>query len=108
MKEPTNLTQQIKVKVEDDRTGMSVETLKRAFADNLYYIQGKNQFLATPYDYYMALAYTVRDRLLQRWIKTLETYTRKNTKTVYYLSAEFLMGRQLTNNLLNLGIYDRL
>lgn len=108
MKEPTNLTQQIKVKVEDDRTGMSVETLKRAFADNLYYIQGKNQFLATPYDYYMALAYTVRDRLLQRWIKTLETYTIKNTKTVYYLSAEFLMGRQLTNNLLNLGIYDRL
>nr|WP_071107402.1 glycogen/starch/alpha-glucan phosphorylase [Moorena producens] len=108
MKEPTNLTEQIKVKVEDDRTGMSVETLKRAFADNLYYIQGKNQFLATPYDYYMALAYTVRDRLLQRWIKTLETYTRKNTKTVYYLSAEFLMGRQLTNNLLNLGIYDRL
>ena len=49
------------VQVEDDRTGMSIETLKRAFADNLLYIQGKDESSATLHDYYQALAYTVRD-----------------------------------------------
>jgi starch phosphorylase len=97
----------LKIQIEDDRTGMSVETLKRAFADNLYYIQGKNEFLATPYDYYMALAYTVRDRLLHRWINTTTSYIKKDVKEVFYLSAEFLMGKQLGNNLLNLGLYER-
>jgi glycogen phosphorylase len=100
-------TEGVQVQIEDDRTGMTVETLKRAFADNLYYIQGKNETLATPYDYYMALAYTLRDRLLHRWINTTTTYIEKDVKSVYYLSAEFLMGCQLTNNLLNLGLYER-
>ena len=105
---PISATEQSsQVWVEDDRTGMTVETLKRAFADNLYYIQGKNEFLATPYDYYMALAYTLRDRLLHRWINTTTTYINQKNKAVCYLSAEFLMGRQLGNNLLNLGLEER-
>ncbi|MBW4690352.1 MAG: glycogen/starch/alpha-glucan phosphorylase [Lyngbya sp. HA4199-MV5] len=92
--------------VEDDRTGLSVETLKRAFQDNLFYIQGKFPKIATQNDYYMALAYTVRDRLLRRWLTTAETYTQQGVRTVAYLSAEFLMGPHLGNNLISLGIYD--
>ncbi|OCQ89360.1 glycogen phosphorylase [Nostoc sp. MBR 210] len=91
---------------EDDRTGLSKETIKRALADNLFYIQGKYPGTATLNDYYMALAYTVRDRMLQRWFKTTEAYTKKGVKVVSYLSAEFLLGPHLSNNLINLGIYD--
>lgn len=93
--------------VEDDRTGMEMETLKRAYRDNLYFLQAKDEYLATSYDFYMALAYTVRDRLIHRWIRTVQTYINDNAKIVYYLSAEFLMGRQLQNNLVNLGLYDK-
>jgi starch phosphorylase len=96
------------VQIEDDRTGLSIETLKRAFLDNLFYIQGKFPALATKNDYYMALAYTVRDRLLRRWLNTAETYINTQARTVCYLSAEFLMGPHLGNNLINLGIYDQI
>ena len=52
----------------------------------------------------MALSYVIRDRLLHRWINTAATYTRQGSRTVAYLSAEFLMGPHLGNNLVNMGI----
>ncbi|KAI9129932.1 glycogen/starch/alpha-glucan phosphorylase [Acaryochloris sp. CCMEE 5410] len=102
----TDLSATQAVQFEDNRTGRSVETIKRAFADNLFYVQGKIPATASQNDYYMALAYTVRDRLLQRWLATAETCMQPQVKVVAYLSAEFLEGPHLGNNLINLGIYD--
>ena len=90
----------------DDRVALTKDALKRSFLYNLFYMQGKFPALATAYDYYMALAYAVRDRMLQRWNSTASAYTQQGSRTVAYLSAEFLMGPYLGNNLINLGIHD--
>ncbi|MEQ1579453.1 MAG: glycogen/starch/alpha-glucan phosphorylase [Steroidobacteraceae bacterium] len=95
------------MKLEDERTALTKEALKRAFLDDLFYIQGKFPALATRNDYYQALAYAVRDRMLQRWISTAAVYTKQGSRTVAYLSAEFLMGPHLGNNLINLGIHEQ-
>jgi len=95
-----------RVLVEDDRSGMSKEAWERAFLDNLLCLQGRPLNRATPLDMFRALAFTIRDRLVQRWAATQQTYHAKKVKRVYYLSAEFLMGRLLTNNLMNLGVYE--
>ena len=97
-------TERSSVVVDDDRTGTSVAVLKQAIRDNLYYIAAKPPETATEIDYFTAIAYTVRDRILAQWISTLESYSRKELRVVCYLSAEFLMGRYLANNILNLGL----
>jgi len=89
---------------EEVRTGVNRAVIKHAFLDNLYYIQAKFPSVATPHDYYRALAFTIRDRLLQRWINTGQTYYERASRTVCYLSAEFMIGTQLGMNILNLGI----
>ncbi len=97
----------VEIRVEDDRTGMDPVTLKRAILDHLYYTQSKSEENATRHDWYLALAHMVRDRLIHRWIMTERAYDRADKKRVYYLSAEFLMGRALANNLINVGLYEK-
>ena len=97
---------QEEVAIDDDRTGVTVETLKRAILENLRYVVGKDPEFATGEDYFMAVAYTVRDRILARWLATRKNYLEHNVRVVCYLSAEFLTGPHLANNLLNLKIED--
>lgn len=94
------------VRVEDDRTGMNPETLERAVLDHLHFTSLKDLKSATPHDVYEAVAHTVRDRLVQRWMKTNRTYYERDVKRAYYLSAEYLLGRALEHNLINLGVRD--
>jgi starch phosphorylase len=97
----------IEIRVEDDRTGMDVLTLRRALLDHLYYTLSKSEETATRHDWYVALSHMVRDRLVHRWIKTNQAYDAADAKRVYYLSAEFLPGRLLGNNLINVGLYEK-
>lgn len=90
---------------EDDRSGMRASTLRRAFLDNLHYLQGKTLASATMWDRYMALAFTVRDRIMARWLLSEQTYAQADAKRVYYLTAEFLPGRMLLANLHNVDMY---
>jgi starch phosphorylase len=88
------------------RTALSVESLEQSFLDNLFFVQGRSLDRATVNDLYMALAHTVRDRLVERWISTSQSYKGQDVRVVCYLSAEFLTGPHLANNLINLGIYQ--
>jgi starch phosphorylase len=85
---------------------MSPQALKRAVLDHLQFTRSKDIHSATLHDVCQALAHTVRDRLVRRWMVTQKTYQEKDPKRVYYLSAEFLLGRFLANNLISLGLYD--
>lgn len=95
----------VEIRVEDDRTGMSPEAFSRAFIDNLLYMRGQDRTTASAYDCYCALAYTMRDRLMHRWIKSRQTHFNNRSKFVFYFSAEFLLGRHMHNALLNAGCW---
>jgi glycogen phosphorylase len=90
------------------RTSLDPEAIADALIENLHCLQAKRPEYATRNDWYMALAYTVRDRALDRYIATLEpiTVVGHAVKVVAYFSAEFLTGPHLGNNLINLGIWD--
>jgi starch phosphorylase len=92
------------VQIEDDRTAVSVEALRRAILDNLYYVLGETQATANNQEFYAAVAYTVRDRMLAKWLTTRADYFKRDVRVVAYLSAEFLVGPHLANNILNLQL----
>jgi starch phosphorylase len=89
------------------RTGLSVADLKQSFLDHLFCGMGRVPAVATRNDAYTALALTVRDRMFKQGVRTMETWGEQKTRIVCYLSAEFLPGPHLANNLLNLGITEQ-
>jgi glycogen phosphorylase len=86
------------------RTGLNTKDIKQAFLDNLFYLMGRMPAVATKNDLYTALAVTVRDRVFKAGVNTFENYLERKPRVVGYLSAEFLPGPHLGNNLLSLGI----
>jgi len=89
---------------EPARSGLDADALQRDVIDNLICLQARYPAIATPHDWYMALAYSVRDRMLARWVATVQAYAAREVRVACYLSAEFLIGPQLGNNIVNLGI----
>ncbi|MHB2008158.1 MAG: glycogen/starch/alpha-glucan phosphorylase, partial [Acidobacteriaceae bacterium] len=89
-----------------ERATISADALKRSFLDHLYFTMGKYPAVANLHDLYMALSHAVRDRLMERWINTVQSYRQKDIRVVCYLSAEFLLGKHLANNLNKLDILE--
>ena len=84
----------------------STESLREDFERHLRLTLAKDRYTATDRDRYVALALAVRDRLIERWIATQQTHHKRNVKRIYYLSLEFLIGRLLGNNVINLKLED--
>uniref|UniRef100_A0A8C3GN99 Alpha-1,4 glucan phosphorylase n=1 Tax=Cairina moschata TaxID=8855 RepID=A0A8C3GN99_CAIMO len=84
----------------------NVAELKRGFNRHLHFTLVKDRNVATPRDYFFALAHTVRDHLVGRWIRTQQHYYERDPKRIYYLSLEFYMGRTLQNTMINLGLQN--
>lgn len=87
-------------------TVTKVEVFKQALTDNLYYRRGSALTSASLEDIYAALAYTVRDTLADHWRDTINARHKANPKFVYYLSMEYLLGKQLGQNLLYTGLTE--
>ncbi len=84
--------------------GMTPDAIELSFRVNREYALSKDEYTVTPHDNFLALAIAIRDRIVERWIKTQQEYHKKNKKRVYYFSLEFLIGRLLGSNSYNLGI----
>ena len=89
-----------------NRVDLSVAGLRADFERHLRYTLARDLYTATDRDRYYALARAVRDRLVERWMATQQTHHKQNVKRVYYLSLEFLIGRLLGNNVINLQMEE--
>ncbi|MDP3234640.1 MAG: glycogen/starch/alpha-glucan phosphorylase [Myxococcales bacterium] len=89
------------------RSSTNAAGLRKSFVDHVEYTRGKNFDSAGAFDRYTAIALTVRDRLAKTWVDTQRRYAKHDVKYAYYLSAEYLLGRALGNNLISAGLWDQ-
>jgi len=82
------------------------EDIRTLFLRHLEYSMVKDITNVQPWDIYFALSLSLRDKLIQRWLRTQYEYRKQDVKKVYYLSMEYLIGRLLVNTLINLGEYE--
>jgi starch phosphorylase len=94
------------VESSENRTGRTPDAIRRAFIEHVEFTRGKNFDASSAWDRYVALATTVRDRLASSWVRTNKRHYQQDAKRAYYLSAEYLLGRALGNNLINMGLWD--
>src|SRR5262249_55164147 len=92
------------VHISEIALGTDARSIRHDFVEKLFFQLAKFPGVATRNDHYLALSYVVRDRLLHRWVQSARTYLEGQHRTVIYLSAEYLLGPQLAQNLLSLGI----
>ena len=85
---------------------LSVEALKHSIAYKLMFTIGKDPVVANKHEWLNATLFAVRDRLVERWLRSNRAQLSQETRQVYYLSMEFLIGRTLSNAMLSLGIYE--
>ncbi|EKN3724539.1 glycogen phosphorylase [Yersinia enterocolitica] len=85
---------------------VSVDALKHSIAYKLMFIVGKDPSIATQHDWLNATLFAVRDRMVERWLRSNRAQLSQDVRQVYYLSMEFLLGRTLSNALLSMGIYE--
>ncbi|EIJ33786.1 glycogen/starch/alpha-glucan phosphorylase [Thiothrix nivea] len=93
-------------KIQSTRVGMDAAAIKQSILEHLVHTQSRFPDVASESDWYNALAHAVRDRMLERMMVTAKTYKANKSRTVCYLSAEFLPGPHLANNILALGIWQ--
>jgi starch phosphorylase len=89
-----------------DKEDIRSFSLTNQFAEHLEFVLVKDKFTVTKEDAYFSLSMSIRDRMVRKWLRTQQKYKEVDTKNVYYLSLEFLMGRLLGNALINLDFYD--
>ena len=86
--------------------GTSKDAMKQSILNHLQYTLARHTDNATPDEWWLATCYAVRDRILNRFMKTQEAHHEKKVRRAYYLSLEYLMGRLLINNLHNAGLFE--